>query len=252
MIAEICLALSLLTAASEKPEPIPTDWRAIITEIHERTVQTRASAKGYFSVKSPFGFVTVSLSAASAPGRFYFHSNRFLMAPAISIVVGRKSTFLLYDEDKWGWVVKSNDSSLITGSLGYDLGMTPWTWAQLLAGRMPKLHNPVAKAGKAKRQFTVMEEDSPDLVYLIDSKEKCLLAVEDKAHGWLIKYTSWQKLPSGDVPTVWRLSLAGDEKLIVHLDDIMDGTKGYSFLPASDFEIRPYPPPKTENHDLRE
>jgi hypothetical protein len=252
MIPAFCLTLSLLAATTQTPVSPPTDWRAIITEIHEQTSHTRVSANGYFAVKSPFGFVTVSLSAASAPGRFYFHSNRFLMAPAVSIVVGRKSTFLLFDEDEWGWVVKSNDGALITDSLGYDLGMTPYTWAQLLAGRMPALHNPATRAGESKQQFLVMDEDTPDLVYLIDGKERHLLAVEDKAHGWLIKYTNWQKLPSGDVPTVWRLSLGGDEKLIMHLDDVVDGTKGYSFLPPADFTIRPYPPPKVENENLQE
>lgn len=244
MTLALCLALSLLAAATAKPEAIPADWRAIIAEIHQNTASTRASATGYFAVKSPFGFVTVSLSAASAPGRLYFHSDKFLMAPSVSIIVGRKSTYLLYNDEKQGLVVKSNDSALITDSLGYDLGLSPRGWGELLAGRMPALRKPVAQAGDAAQQFRVAEEDKPDLIYLVDGKAKQLLQVEDKTYGWLIKYTCWMKLPSGDIPTVWRLSLGGEEKLIVHLDDVVDGTGGCSFLPHADFVICPYPPPK--------
>jgi len=244
MIAALCLALSLLTGTTLKLEPIPADWQEIITEIHQNTTSMQASATGYFAVKSPFGFVTVSLLAASAPGRLYFRTDRFLMAPSVSIIVGRKSTFLLYNDEKRGLVVKSSDSALITESLGYDLGLSPQGWGELLAGRMPALGKPVAKAGDTANQFWVTEEDAPNPAYLIDSKEKHLLQVEDKVHGWQIKYTNWQKLSSGEVPTVWRLSLGGEEKLIMHLDDVVDGTKGYSFLPPSDFLIRSYPPPK--------
>lgn len=244
MIATLCLTLSLLTGATAKPEPIPEDWREIIAEIHQNTASTRANATGYFAVKSPFGFVTVSLRAASAPGRLYFRTERFLMAPSVSIIVGRKNTYLLYNDEKQGLVVKSSDAGLITESLGYELGLSPRGWGELLAGRMPALRKPIATAGDAASQFRVMEEDAPDLVYLINGKDKQLLEVEDKTHGWSIKYTCWMKLPSGDVPTVWRLSLGGEEKLIVHLSEVADGTQGCSFLPPADFVICPYPPPK--------
>jgi hypothetical protein len=252
MIATLCLTLSLLTGATNKPGSVPADWREIVAKIHENTASTRASAKGYFAVKSPFGFVTVSLTAASAPGRLYFRTDRFLMAPSVSIIVGRKSTYLLYNDEKQGLVVKSSDAGLITESLGYDLGLSPRGWGELLAGRILALGKPVAQAGDATNQFRVMEEDKPDLVYLIDGKTKQLLQVEDKAHGWSIKYTCWMKLPSGDVPTVWRLSLGGEEKLIVHLENVVDGTKGVSFLPPADFVICPYPSPKEENQSLQE
>lgn len=237
---ELLLCLTLLTANASPPAPaLPGNWLMIVEETYNSSAHASATVEGTFAVQTGLGFVTVAFKGAAAPDRLNLCTGRFLFAPPMQILVGRKNAFLMSGDDNQGIYLPSNSASLMAEASGFDLGLSPLGWANLLAGRLPALASPVAKEAD-KDSFWVWEKDKPNPRYLISIKEKRMLAAEDTLNGWGICFAGWSKVQNGFFPKSVRLSLYGEEKMVAHYSTMVPGVIGISFLPPLDSKMDAY------------